>query len=542
MRLALVLGDVDRRRDALVADLDVEDLEPLAQGEGEVVGRLGAAQLGVEGRAAGQPYAQHPILARQHAALAGEALERAVRSARRARACRRPRRGRRAPVPASGRARAGGTGSRVRRGRTRRRGRPSAPVSPKCRPCRQPAYQAGGSPTRRRGVHVAERPVVVPRPGQVGGGARRVAVVLALVAVHLAVDEADHRHVGGDRRGRWRPGCRARAATRARRRSTMPASSPSARRSSIERGYAIADQVEPRRRPADAVERAGAAARVVVARHRDHGDAGPWPRPGDLGQPQLGRDAHEVAVEQVAGQQQRVGLTVDGQRHQALDGGPRRLLDPLAHLAREGARRGVEMAVGCVNDAEGTPRTDRPTPEGPRYPGRVRSPARWHREVSVREGRSTARECACASVGSRSSPRSWRRSSTDGHEVLVEAGAGAAPRYSDAATPRPVRWCCPMRRPCPPAAEMPRQGRLAERRRARAAALGPGRDRLPQPARRPGRHGRAGGHRRDRPSRSSSSAHHARAVRWTRCRPGHGGGVPRRAVRRLDAAAASSRC
>ena len=42
---------------------------------GEVVGRLGAAQLGVERRAALQADAQHPVLARQHAALAGEVVE-----------------------------------------------------------------------------------------------------------------------------------------------------------------------------------------------------------------------------------------------------------------------------------------------------------------------------------------------------------------------------------------------------------------------------------------------------------------------------------
>ena len=115
----------------------------------------------------------------------------------------------------------------------------------------------------------------------------------------------------------------------------MPASSPSAPPQLDRPRRAVADQVEARRRPADAVERADAAARIVVAGDGDDGDAGGRGLAQHLGQPQLGRDAHQVAVEQVAGEHERVGLAVDGERHEALDGGARRLLHALAHLARE---------------------------------------------------------------------------------------------------------------------------------------------------------------------------------------------------------------
>ena len=82
----------------------------------------------------------------------------------------------------------------------------------------------------------------------------------------------------------------------------------------------VADQVEPRGRPVDAVERPGAAARIVVAGHGDHRHAGRRGLAEHLRQPQLGRDAQQVAVEQVARQDQRVGLAVDGERDEAARG------------------------------------------------------------------------------------------------------------------------------------------------------------------------------------------------------------------------------
>ena len=140
-----MLGDVDRRRDALVAHLDVEDLQALAQRQRQVVGRLGAAQLGVERRAALQADAQDPVLARQHAALAREVVEPALavldQAARvvdlgqvvehqllPAHRRQRPELDVRRPSAPNSTSRA-----------------PLAPVSPKCRPCRQPEYQAAGS-------------------------------------------------------------------------------------------------------------------------------------------------------------------------------------------------------------------------------------------------------------------------------------------------------------------------------------------------------------------------------------------------------------
>ena len=154
---------VDRRRDTLVADLDVEDLQALAQRQGQVVGRLGTAQLGVERRAALQADAQDPVLARQHPVLAGEIFEPALAVLdQAARVVDLVQVVEHQLLPAHGRQRpeldVGPVGAELDVQRALR-----------ARLAEVPALQAARVPRRRlardadRGVHVPERPVVVCR-------------------------------------------------------------------------------------------------------------------------------------------------------------------------------------------------------------------------------------------------------------------------------------------------------------------------------------------------------------------------------------------
>jgi len=91
----------------------------------------------------------------------------------------------------------------------------------------------------------------------------------------------------------------------------------------------------------------------VVARDGDHGDGGVAQaihltrevRPGSVVEP--------VSVEEIAGDQQRVGAFLDRQIDQVRERGARgeaELLDGCPVVAGEPAHRAVEVDVGCVDE------------------------------------------------------------------------------------------------------------------------------------------------------------------------------------------------
>ena len=108
-------------------------------------------------------------------------------------------------------------------------------------------------------------------------------------------------------------------------------------------------------RPVDVGGAVIGATGVVVAGCVDHGDAGIG-KPGQFAcQDSLGSNGEPLVVEQVAGDQQRVSVFLDGEVDQGGKCLAARVLKALPQRRVVASIGGVEVDVSGVNDAHGRP-------------------------------------------------------------------------------------------------------------------------------------------------------------------------------------------